>query len=291
MDSFEDERQHVVDYLASEAPDETVEHLEKVAHERILGRDTEVWDVHTNMERWWVITPPMNLYSQAQIPSMSVALSFHAGLVARVEARHERTGPVQEAERFPEAWRLWEQAGEAHEEADEAHDFQAVGMRCRESLLAFVREASALVPEHVQNLPKAGDFNGWVERVGNAIAPGAGNERRRGYLKTTAKATWELVNWLTRVTDAGGFDSFFAHRATGQLLSAWSLSVLRHEMPDPPRCPACGSYRLQCGWTGAAEAQPRLVPPLHDPSEETGPCIRSDVPLRGPAPPKPSCER
>jgi hypothetical protein len=79
------QRQFIVDDLACEAPDETVERLEKVASERILGRDREVWDVHTDRDRWWVITEPTNLYSQKQFPSLDVALSFHVGVIARVE--------------------------------------------------------------------------------------------------------------------------------------------------------------------------------------------------------------
>jgi len=50
--------------------DEVVEHVEKVACERVLSRDHDVFDVHTNKGRWWVITNPTNLYSQADHPSM-----------------------------------------------------------------------------------------------------------------------------------------------------------------------------------------------------------------------------
>ncbi len=139
------QRQYIVDYMAGQAGDETVEHLEKVTSERVLGRVIDVWDVHTDTNRWWVITNPTNLYSQEQFPSMDVALSFHVGLTARVMEQSERVAPDEQAERFAVAWRKWEQAGEAPNNADEAEDFQAVGMRCRESLIAFVREASSVV--------------------------------------------------------------------------------------------------------------------------------------------------
>jgi len=308
MESPDPERQRIVDYMASQARNETVEHLEKVAQERILGREMDVWDVHTDKGRWWVITSPTNLYSQAQIPSMDVALSFHAGLMARVEERQERKAPTAQAERFPTAWRQWEQAGEALDDAQEAHDFQAIGMRCREVLLAFSQEASALVTA-TGEMPKAGDFVGWAELIANAIAPGAGAERRRGYLKAIAKATWEFVNWLTHATDADRFDGYFAHRATGHVLSAWTLCVFRHESPDAAHCPECGSYRLKkeyarsdesadyyvtvcrvCGWSGDPEPTERREPP---PGRDAGerdqtPCITIDVPLGGPKPPKPT---
>lgn len=81
MESPEHERQFIVDYMAGVAPDETVEHLEKVYSERIMGQDHDIWNVHTSAERWWVITDPANLYSQAQFPHMDIALTFHIGLM------------------------------------------------------------------------------------------------------------------------------------------------------------------------------------------------------------------
>jgi hypothetical protein len=36
--------------------EEKVLHAEKVAHERAMGRDHDVWDVHTDKDRWWVVT-------------------------------------------------------------------------------------------------------------------------------------------------------------------------------------------------------------------------------------------
>jgi hypothetical protein len=132
MESTDRERQFIVNYMASQA-DDTVEHLEKVASERVLGRVIDVWNVHTDTHRWWVITEPANLYLQTQFPSMNVALSFHVGLTARVMERSERVAPDDQAEMFAKAWRKWEQAGEALNDADEVEDFQAVGMRCRES--------------------------------------------------------------------------------------------------------------------------------------------------------------
>lgn len=46
MESSDRERQYIVNYMASQAGNETVEHLEKVAAERVLGRGIDVWDVH-----------------------------------------------------------------------------------------------------------------------------------------------------------------------------------------------------------------------------------------------------
>ncbi len=122
---------------------EKVLHAEKVASERVMGRAYDVWDIHTNGKldnRWWVITSPTNLYSQRLMPSMDYVLSFHIGLMMRVEAHREPAGTEAEQELLLVTNRKLVQAGEALDTADEAEDFQAVGMHCRECLLAFIRE-------------------------------------------------------------------------------------------------------------------------------------------------------
>lgn len=315
MESSARERQYIVDYVSSQARDETVENLEKVTHERVLGRDIDVWDVHTDLNRWWVITAPTNLYSQEQFPSMDVALSFHIGLTTRVMERNDRTAPGEQAEHFPVAWRKWDQSGEALNKANEAEDFQAVGMRCRESLIAFVHEASSVVKsESDVSLPKASDFNRWAELIGNTVAAGSASERRRSYLKSAAKSTWQLVNWLTHATNATEFDAYFAFQATGHFLSSWSLSLMRFERGDPWRCSKCGSYALEnedryddgigtlrtiickaCSWKDepvliqeAPTDSDKAEPEPATGSQDLGSCVFVDVPLRGPAPPKPS---
>jgi hypothetical protein len=61
----EHEAQRISDYVEWQAHgDEEVLHAEKVASERVFGREYDVWDVHTDKERWWVVTNPTNLYSQ-----------------------------------------------------------------------------------------------------------------------------------------------------------------------------------------------------------------------------------
>jgi hypothetical protein len=187
-------------------------------------------------------------------------------------------------------------------------------MRCRESLITFAREASGVVEVGKKTLPKASDFKGWSELIANTIASGERADRRRGYLKSAAKSTWELVNWLTHASNAASFDAYFAHKATGHVLSSWSLSLLRFEHGEPDQCPRCNSYKLTtdyrydsaegtfhvtvcevCQW----ESEPAPLKedqedmgsvgqaPTTDP-QELGPCVFVEVPLRGPAPPKPS---
>src|SRR6266404_2924801 len=79
-----EEKQAIIDYMNSQAHDLTVEFLQKVYVENVLGHQHAVWDVHTNVDRWWVITNPTNLYSQVQFPNMDLAVTFHVGLCIRV---------------------------------------------------------------------------------------------------------------------------------------------------------------------------------------------------------------
>jgi hypothetical protein len=192
----ERQAQEIKDYVEWRAHGEKkVLHVEKVASERIFGREHDVWDVHTDKERWWLVTGPTNLYSQSLMPSLDYTLSFHVGLMARVAARREPEGSEAEQEFLLVTNRKMVQASEAFDKADEAEEFQAVGMRCRECLLALVRELTTGSDMAVgEDVPKAGDFPEWNVRIANAVAPGGSEEYVRGYLKTTAERAWRHVN-------------------------------------------------------------------------------------------------
>jgi hypothetical protein len=204
---------------------------------------------------------------------------------------------------YDEAWRKWRQAAEALNTANEAEDFQAVGMRCRESLISSMRKAASWmpVPPEVPR-PKAADVKGWAEVLGNVVAPGESNREYRSYLKASAKETWDVVNWLTHFVDATAFEAQLAHRATEHALANWSLATIYFgPVGDPLRCPICQSYQLRveyesgegfgarevvmcdkCAWRApgiAAQREDELEPP-HAPPE--GDCITVDVPLYPP---------
>jgi hypothetical protein len=46
----------IADYVERQAHDETVQNVERVKIEYIMGTPYEVWDVTTDQDRWWVIT-------------------------------------------------------------------------------------------------------------------------------------------------------------------------------------------------------------------------------------------
>lgn len=229
--------------------EEKVLHVEKVASERIFGREHDVWDVHTDKERWWVVTGPTNLYSQTLMPSLDYTLSFHIGLMARVAARREPEGSEAEQEFLLVTNRKMVQASEAFDQADEAEEFQAVGMRCRECLLAMVRElTSGTDIVEGENLPKVADFSAWNELIANAVSPGGSTEHVRGYLKSTADRAWRLVNWLTHASNATRSDADLALSATSHVINNYAQSVLRRKIDAPERCSRCTSYRITVDW-------------------------------------------
>lgn len=247
MHSPEHERRAIISYWESQSPDEEVEHAEKVHSETLRGGQRfDIWDVHATDGRWWVITNPTNLYSQEEHPSMDYALSFHIGIGQRLIFGEKRTHETNEQrDRMSTSFRRLEQADDALNEADEAEEFQSVGMRCRECLLAFIRETATedMVPDS-EEPPKRADFVHWSELVAATVASGSSQRRLRSYLKNVAKSAWEPVNWLTHAENATRLDGELAVEATGHVLTVFSYALVRHERGEPKRCPVCSSYRL-----------------------------------------------
>src|SRR3546814_13390396 len=81
-------REHELEETGNtELVEEFVQHAEQIKTERVMGTDYSVWDVHTNLNRWWVITNPTNLYSQVLMHSIDYPMSFTIGLMARAIGR------------------------------------------------------------------------------------------------------------------------------------------------------------------------------------------------------------
>jgi uncharacterized protein with PIN domain len=176
--------------------------------------------------------------------------------MARVSAQQQkeaRSGP--ERERLLAPWRRWEQAAEALDLAEEAEDFQAVGMRCRECLLELVQAASHPSMVHPgEEAPKRGDFIHWSEIIARTIAQGHSAEEVRGFLKAAAKTTWQLVSWLTHARNAVRADGQLALDATASVVGAFAMTLLRYERGAPDRCPSCSSYQVDLDYRGDVAA-------------------------------------
>jgi hypothetical protein len=265
------EKDEIHAYVEDQAHEEVV-HLEKAASELVGPARHDIWDVHCAASRWWVVTNPTNLYDQADFKSRDVVLTFHIGLMLRVQYTQERDVPVapQAADLLPGSWRRWQQAFEAYDSGDEAEAFQSVGVRLRECLVSFVGETrdDDLVPKG-QVPPKASDFKGWTDLLANRLAAGESAARLRSYLKKLAVETWEYVNWLTHAKNAIRMDAEIGLKAVEHLLGTFTAAMLRLA-GIPKRCEACGSYEVVTGVCRHCEwADPSYVPAeLHEWSEE-----------------------
>lgn len=245
-------------YVEWQAEGEKVEHAERVATEVVLGRRIEAWDVYTDKHRWWVITSPTNLYSQELFPSLDYTLSFHIGVTARMMSEPDAGISDSEQSVMASAWRRWEQAAEVLDEAEEAEDFQAVGMRCRECLVAMAKEVADPVMVPVgEPVPKRSDFVNWAQLIADHIARGGSAERIRGYLKATSQAGWQLVSWLTHTSNATKADAILAVDITQHILAIYSTALFRHAYAVPDRCERCGSYKIGL-WTPDTDTKPIL---------------------------------
>lgn len=232
----------IKDYVESQAHDEKVLHAEKVKSEHVVGRDYDCWDVHTDKDRYWVITSPSNLYSQSYFPSLDYTLSFHIGVTARIMALQRGAPNPSHKSRFTPAWRRWEEAAESYDTAEEAEDFQAVGMKCRESLIQFVSAlAKPTMVRDGKGAPKRADVVG-SELIASTIAGGGGNEYIRGHLKAMAKSAWQLAETCLPISSS----AVSLPRRCASVLTRSYDDVLEVR-PVPPAEPWVDDHGLRVG--------------------------------------------
>lgn len=245
MKSPEHQKRSVSEYVEMEAKGEKVKRAEKVSSEKIFDSTHDVWDVETDKDRYWVITEPTNLYSFSDFPSMDYALSFHIGLMSRMSASQHTNATDEDIYLTPKTWRQWEQAHEALKVAEEAEDFQAVGVRCREVLITLVDELgnSKFLRGKTSDIKRA-DVKGQLAAIYNLLAAGKGMKKIRAHLKDNSDSTWELVSWLTHHKNAISYDAKYVMDATEQLMLNTLSVVVRNNKPKPKRCPNCKSYRV-----------------------------------------------
>lgn len=262
METPEHERREIEEYLRSQsAPSFEIEHVEKLTSEYVLGHEYSVWDAHTNEGRWWVITNPTNLYSQDQIKSMDIALSFHIGLTTRMMGSDSRD-LMNRDRRVHELMRRLDVASESLDRAKEVEDFQAVGMRLRELLLTLTFKLSELEPQpssdRTDALKKAGDFKGLANIYADSIAGGKSSHYLRSLLKSTSAKTWEYVSWLTHARNANEQDARIAFSATNEVIETFLGALVRGQRGKLERCPVCTSYRLRLARTEDGESWIKL---------------------------------
>ncbi len=245
LPATEQEIERVTAYMRSEAPNLTVQLVQKVYAENVLEVRHEIWDVHTNVDRWWVITEPMNLYAQDQFPNMDLALTFHVGLCLRVPRSERQKLSALPVEPFVACYRQLQEASDALSQAREVTDYQAIGVRCREALLAFVSAAHEVAPwQSEEPAPKKADFKVWIDHICSVALHGSPHANRRQLFKTLMDAAWGFSNWLTHAQGSHSHDAEAAVAACENAIGLCTAAVIQHVRGVPDQCPACGSQRL-----------------------------------------------
>lgn len=303
LHATEEETAEIIGYMELQAPDLTVEFVQKVFSEIVVNNRHDVWDVHTNKDRWWVVTNPTNLYSQEQFPNMDLALTFHVGLCIRVPRSEKPNLAHIPIEPFAECFRYLQEASDAVSHAEEVADNQAIGVRCREALLAFTAAAQTVVPwTRESEWPKKSDFKAWVDHICSVILPGDSQKDRRQLFKSLLNSAWSFSNWLTHTKSSHWHDAEAAASTTENAISLCISSVIQHVRGVPSSCPACGSHRLsperafnpdypeeewerprctKCDWAGQPVMIVKTIPVREGPrTAPEGECVIPTVPLR-----------
>lgn len=270
VDNDPDSEGDIADYVHSQAHDETVQHVERVKQEIVVGDKYEIWDVVTDKDRWWVITNLTNLYSQRHFPSLDYTLSFHIGLMMRLRSKPDNG---QEPSPFDEVFRRQQQAKDRHDRAIEAEDYQAVGMHLRECLLSLigVLQRRVTMPRGVAR-PQGSNFVDWCDVLMNQLCGGRSNKELRQHLKNLSKETWQLVNWLTHDRNANDTASSIAIHSSDTVVGHFVTILMRERTSE--KCPFCnsrnvrthfdltiepdGAYYMTCGacdWSNHPDAQ------------------------------------
>jgi hypothetical protein len=185
--------------------------------------------VHTDVDRWWVITEPMNLYSQEQFPNMDLALTFHVGLCLRIPRGARQKLSELPVEPFVECYRRLQEASDALAQAQEAPDYQSIGVRCRETLLTFVDVAHTALPwTSQQEPPKKADLKAWADHICAVTLTGDSQKYRRQLFKALLESAWEFANWLTHTKSSTWYDAEAAVSVTENALALCISAVIRH---------------------------------------------------------------
>lgn len=237
--------QDITNYVEGQARDESVQHVERVKREVVLGEVYEIWDVTTDKDRWWVITNMTNLYSQRHFPSLDYTLSFHIGLMARLRNQSGRVD-ANDPSPFDEVIRRMDQAEHRLGHAVEAEDYQAVGMQLREALVSLVGAIRRRVAvSNETELPQAANFIGWSDLLMNILCAGGSNRELRQHLKAVAKEAWQLTNWLTHHRNATDMAASIALHSCQTVVGHYIQVLQRNSTNQIERCPICSSRNIR----------------------------------------------
>lgn len=239
----QEEKDEVTEYYLSQSKDATVEFAQKVYSESVIGHTHDVWDVHASDGRWWIITNPTNLYAQHQFPNMDLAVTFHMGLCLRIPRGDRNGANVAVLRPFTDVLQAISDCSDALAQANDAGAYSAIGVRCRENLLAFIHAAQD-AGEWAEDAPQRSNFIAWTDLICDTIQAGPANRERRRLLKSALKEAWAYVNWLTHSQSGVWIDAEMATIAVSHALGMATSMSIRHIRGVPDQCPECESQNL-----------------------------------------------
>lgn len=240
------EERHIRRYVeieSSDDPSDAVETVELVKRHRVLGQPYEVFDVRCERSRWWVITNMTKLYDQAEFRTADYAFSFHLGLMLRMMHEDRVTTDEEYSSVSDRAWRKYQDAVEALGEANDTEDYQAIGVRLREAMIALVADQAAEEwVKDVQSPPQLANVKGWLEVFAKKMTP---KRRQRAYVRSVWEKAWDLVVHLQHDSSAVDWDAEIAVNSVSHALETFMHMKVRNDRADQNPCPKCGSHRFQ----------------------------------------------
>ena len=138
---------------------------------------------------------------------------------------------------FGDVFARLREASDALAQAQNIADYQAIGMRCREALLAFVAAAQDVTEWTTEPAPKRADFRAWSELICNTALAGPSQKERRHLLKSSLADVWTFANWLTHAHSATWNDAEAAQATTEHVLGMAASLVIRHVRAVPSNAP------------------------------------------------------
>lgn len=254
----EDVRRYYLSQSLAKNPEARVLFLQKVYAEVIMGHRHDVWDLHASDGRWWIITNPTNLYSQEQFPNMDYAVTFHMGLCLRIPRTEQQRQTDINVRPFASVLTKLGELSDAVGQAKSVSDYQTVGVRCREAMLAFASAAQDIAEWDINPAPKRADFRSWAEVICNEALAGSSQKDRRHLFKTLLTEAWAFSNWLTHAHSATWHDAEAAGTTVEHVLGLALSLLLRHVRSVPEFCPEC-SFPSLVPQHGYLEELPEIV--------------------------------
>ncbi|WP_293302507.1 hypothetical protein [Pedobacter sp. UBA4863] len=220
------------------------------------GIKANIWNIKTNKGAWWIaegLRVPMNLYPQdAFYFTADEVYSFHVGIVQRLQhGQNEESNVLSELpldlEQVHVIRRKLTLAADRLHIGMEAEEMQAIGLICRESLLALAHELTKRNGQIVEKAQlKNGDFKGIAKLFIDEYAPGSNNATLRSHARKMSDMAWSYSSEIVHSAYKNFPDCKICIILAASTVSIFENLFMKYIGFDlEPRCPNCGSMSLE----------------------------------------------